>query len=362
MYTVKIVKNKLAILTSTTSGMEVQTIKSDDKRFNKCKIAAKARRLVNITQSGRFTTSKDYHGAYEKNPRTKSKAKKFDVSKALVTMQQLNIDTDALKPMKTNTVFDKFCSTEGGILPGTAVNIAGAPGTGKTTVFMEMLYEVQKNNKKVLFISAEMNEMDMARYLKRFPHWKSIPILFLNNFADECPKTIIESVFNEGFDLVLTDSFSEVNDTVKEACNMTSGKTEKWFLNLMEHHMKANNKLKVHTTFLTILQFSKGGTFVGSNKLKHLASAQMTIQWENGENSGTRYMEFSKNRCGAVGQKLTYTISGQGLHLDGDRFHKDLEYKELLQQEVDQSDFTWDEIFSKSTDTSDVNTNQPQEV
>ena len=361
MYTVKIVKNKLAILTSTELSKTI-TIKSDDKRFNKCVAAAKAKRLVNITPTGRFTTSKDYNQAYEKNPTTKSTKKKFDVSKALVTMQQLNIDTDALKPMKTNTVFDKFCSTEGGLLPGTMINVAGAPGTGKTTVFMEMLHNVQKNGHKVLFISAEMNEMDLARYLKRFPHWKSVPILFLNNFADECPKTIIESVLNEGFDLILTDSFSEVNDTVKEACNMTSGKTEKWFLNLMEHHMKANNKLKVHTTFLTILQFSKGGTFVGSNKLKHLARAQMTIQWENGENSGTRYMEFSKNRCGAVGQKLTYTISGQGLHLDGDRFHKDLEYKELLQQEVDQSDFTWDEIFSKSTDTSEVKSNQPQEV
>ncbi len=41
MYTVKIVKNKLAILTSTSSGMEVQTIKSNDKRFDKCVAAAK---------------------------------------------------------------------------------------------------------------------------------------------------------------------------------------------------------------------------------------------------------------------------------------------------------------------------------
>ena len=361
MYTVKIVKNKLAILTSTTLSKTI-TIKSGDKRFNKCLIAAKARRLVNITPTGRFTTSKDYSGAYEKNPRTKSKAKKFDVSKALVTMQQLNIDTDALKPMKTDTVFDKFCSTEGGILPGTMINVAGAPGTGKTTIFMEMLHNVQKNGHKVLFISAEMNEMDMARYTKRFPHWKSVPILFLNNFTEDCPKTIIESVFNEGFDLVLTDSFSEVNDTVKAACNMTAGKTEKWFLQLCESNMKAHNKLKKHTTFLTILQFSKGGTFVGSNRLKHLASAQMTINWEGSENSGVRYMQFSKNRCGAVGQKLMYTISGQGLHLDGDRFHKDLEYKELLQAEVDQSDFTWDEIFSKSTDKSEETVSQPQEV
>ena len=70
MYTVKIVKNKLAILTSTTLSKTI-TIKSDDKRFDKCVEAAKARRLVNITQSGRFTSSKDYHGAYESKSSTR---------------------------------------------------------------------------------------------------------------------------------------------------------------------------------------------------------------------------------------------------------------------------------------------------
>ena len=360
MYTVEI-KNKKAILTSTTDKSK-KTILSTEKHFDKCVAAANAKRLVNITATNRFTSSKDYHGAYQKTAVNKSTKKKFDVSKALVTMEQLNIDADALEPLKTGTVFDKFCSTEGGILPGTMINVAGSPGTGKTTVLMEMVQKIQSTGKRVLFISAEMNEMDMARYLKRFPNWKSVPILFLNNFTDECPKEVLESVFNEGFDLVLTDSFSEVCDTVKAACNMTSNKTEKWFLQLCESNMKANNKKKIHTTFLTILQFNKGGQFAGSLKLKHLASAQMTIQWEGSENSGTRVMEFSKNRMGQVGQKLTYSISQNGLHLDGDRFQKDLEYKELLNQEVEASDFTWDEIFSKATDRSGESVSQPQEV
>jgi len=361
MYTVKIVKNKLAILTSTTLS-ETITIKSNDKRFDKCVAAAKAKRLVNITTSGRFTSSKDYHGAYENNPTTKSTKKKLNVSKLITTMADLNIDADALEPLKTGTVFDKFMSNEGGFLPGTNVMAAGAPGVGKTTLLLELLYGVQQTGKKVLFISAEMSEMDMARYMKRFPNWSKLPILFLNNFTDQCPKTVVESVINEGWDLILTDSYTEVNDTVKEACNLTRGKVEKWFLDLMVDNNKGLNKSKIHTTFVTILQLSKGGQFVGSNKLKHMTSAMMDINWEGSENSGTRYMEFSKNRCGNVGQKLMYTISGQGLALDGDRFHKDLEYKELLQAEVDQSDFTWDEIFSKATDTSDETVSQPQEV
>ena len=75
----------------------------------------------------------------------------------------------------------------------------------------------------------------------------------------------------------------------------------------------------------------------------------MDINWDGGENSGTRYMEFTKNRCGNVGQKLHYTISNEGLTLDGDRLARELEYKELLAQEVATSDFSWDEIFSKAS-------------
>ena len=360
MYTVTIKKDK-AILTSTSSS-EKLTIQSDDKRFNKCVEAQKAQRLVNITPTGRFTTSKDYHGAYQKTAVNKTSKKRLNVSKMITTMAQLNIDADSLEPLKTGTVFDKFMSNEGGFLPGTNVMAAGAPGVGKTTLLLELLHGVQQTGKKVLFISAEMSEMDMARYMKRFPHWAGLPILFLNNFTDDCPKEVVESVINDGWDLILTDSYTEVNDTVKEACNLTRSKVEKWFLDLMVDNNKGLNKSKIHTTFVTILQLSKGGQFVGSNKLKHMTSAMMDINWEGSENSGTRYMEFSKNRCGNVGQKLCYTISGAGLSLDGDRFHKDLEYKQLLQAEVDQSDFTWDEIFKSESAQSEPKVAEPQEV
>ena len=360
MYTVDIKKDK-AILTSTTSSKSI-TIKQSDKRFKKCVQAANDQRLVNITPTGRFTTSKDYHGAYQKTAVNKTTKKKLNVSKMITTMKQLNIDADSLEPLKTGTVFDKFMSNEGGFLPGTNVMAAGAPGVGKTTLLLELLYGVQQTGKQVLFISAEMSEMDMARYMKRFPHWGGLPILFLNNFTDDCPKEVVESVINDGWDLILTDSYTEVNDTVKEACNLTRSKVEKWFLDLMVDNNKGLNKSKIHTTFVTILQLSKGGQFVGSNKLKHMTSAMMDINWEGSENSGTRYMEFSKNRCGNVGQKLCYTISGAGLSLDGDRFHKDLEYKQLLQAEVDQSDFTWDEIFKSESAQSEPEVAKPQEV
>ncbi len=348
-----------ATLKNIQSG-NIITITKDHKKFDSIVKAKKAKRIIGFTETGRVTSSKDYTGSYSKSI-TRTKAKRFNASTAVTTMAKLNIDSDSLKPIKTNTVFDKFMSNEGGFLPGTNIMAAGAPGVGKTTVLLELLEGAQKNNHKVLFISAEMNKMDMARYAKRFPNWNNLPILFLNEFADDCPQCVVESVINEGWDLILTDSYTEVNDTVKEACNLTRSKTEKWFLDLMIRNNEGHNKAKIFTTFVTILQLSKGGVFVGSNKLKHMTSAMMDINWEGGENSGQRYMEFTKNRCGMVNQKLYFKL-GEGVTLDGDRFHKEQEYKKILEDENKLNDFDWDDVF-KSQNTEDEEIEQaPQEV
>ena len=290
---------------------------------------------------GKFTSMKDYWGHYNK-PTVSSSAKPVKVS--LTKLDDLNIDDSLSQSLETGTIFDKVLSTDGGFMPGTNIMAAGAPGVGKTTVLLEMLAQLHATGKKVLFISAEMAQIDMARYLKRFPNWGQLPILFLSDYVEECPQTVIEQVLNQGWDVVLTDSYTEVNDTVKEACNLTRSKTEKWFLDLMIHHNGAKNKLKKYTCFVTILQLSKGGTFVGSNKLKHMTTSMMHLDWEGGEN-GRRYLEFSKNRVGGVNKKLYFNISN-GVQFDEARYARELFNDSLVEQERKQLE-TESDAFDK---------------
>lgn len=300
-------------------------------------------RIVNVTLSGRWTSSADYENRYGMGQASRGakeiintpKIPKAPVVINLTRLDDLKIDESLFTTMKTGTVFDQFCSTEGGFLPGTNVNIAGSPGVGKTTVLLELLSKLQLAGKKVLFISAEMNQIDMARYLKRFPQWGQLPIMFLGDYTEDCPKEALESVLNQGWDIVLTDSYTEVNDSIKEACGLTRGKTEKWFLDTMDKHNKAENAASKHTTFMTILQLSKGGVFVGSNKLAHMATAMMSIQWDGSENSGKRYMEFSKNRTGMVNKKLYFDLN-EGVNFDSSRFTRDLLNDEVLESERSQ--------------------------
>ena len=336
---------------ATRNGFELRaqdgstiTVDKSHKKFNWLS-NQDANRVINVYPNGKMTSSADYKGLYNSSATTKKMKVK------LTKLDDLKFNDDLFVPMPTGTVADKFFSNEGGFMPGSNIMAAGAPGVGKTTVLLELLHKVNaaNPNKKVLFISAEMNQLDMARYLKRFPHWGQLPILFLSDYTDANPQAVIESTLNQGWDLVLTDSYTEVNDTVKEECNLTRSKTEKWFLDLMIAQNQGKNKRKVYTTFITILQLSKGGTFVGSNKLKHMTTAMMELNWKGGENSAQRYMEFSKNRLGQVGQKMYFNFDN-GVTFDAARYQRDLLNDAMIAEErekLESEDGAFDALFGK---------------
>lgn len=314
-------------------------------------VAQNQGRIININgvmANGvlKMTSSADYYDAYGLKPKKEAIKAVPAAIKApqvinLTKLDDLNINPDLFEPMLTGTVVDKFISQDGGFLPGSMIMAAGSPGVGKTTVLLELISSLHSAGKRALFISAEMNQIDMARYLKRFPNWGQLPILFLADYED--PKTVIEQTLNQGWDMVLTDSYTEVNDTVKEESNMSRGATEKWFLDLMSANNKGENEKSIYTTFITILQMSKGGVFVGSNKLKHMTTAMMDIAFEGDR----RYMEFTKNRLGQVGKKLYFEI-GNGIKFDEARYTRDLFNDELVSEEkkrLAEEDDAFDKLF-----------------
>ena len=100
-------------------------------------------------------------------------------------MNDLNFESNLFNPMKTGRKVDEFFSGDNGLMPGTNVIVTGDPGVGKTTVLLDVLGDLNKAGKKCLFISGEMNAIDMVGYVKRFPKFGNLPILFMGDYADE---------------------------------------------------------------------------------------------------------------------------------------------------------------------------------
>ena len=236
-------------------------------------------------------------------------AKAIGIEPESVKMNELTFDPDLFKCLLTHKPIDKLLSTEGGFPKATNFILVGDPGVGKSTVSMDILADLQNNGASVLFISGEMDRVDLYRYVKRYPKFGNLDILFLGEYVDENPKSIIETMLNRGYDVVLIDSFVEVQDTVAEASAMSGKKAEKWLVDLMRHHNMANNDGNKWTSFLCIQQVTKEGVFLGSNKLKHNTTGMMELRFDK---DGTRYAMFTKNRRGEIDKKMRFDLSSTG--------------------------------------------------
>lgn len=214
-----------------------------------------------------------------------------------VKMQDLKFDPQLFRPMKTGRVIDAHFSSEGGLMKGTNYAIVGDPGIGKTTVMLDMLADLQAKGQKVLFISGEMNQIDMFGYVKRFPKFGQLPILFMGDYCEDNVLDVVKGILQEGWDTVLIDSMAEITTGVVDTAKgyMSSKKAESEILNLFEQHNLGENDAKVNTSFLVIQQVTKQGEFAGSNRFKHMMTGMAHMKWTK---EGDRTFFFSKNRRG----------------------------------------------------------------
>ena len=253
----------------------------------------------------------------------------------LVKIADLDYDDRIFIPMKTGDSIDYMFSSEGGIYPATNYMVIGDPGIGKSTQTLDILAKIHKTdpNKKVLFISGEMNQIDMYGYVKRYPAFGQIPTLFLCDYLDDNPKEIIEDTLNQGWDLVLIDSFIEVQESVQAATGMTRTYAEKWMIDQMVHNNKGRNSEKRYTSFLAIQQVTKGGNFVGSNKLKHTTTGMIELRFSS-EFSGDRFAKVTKNRRGFKYEKIYFSLDNPlSVEYDQKRLERDEEIRQRLQKE-----------------------------
>ena len=257
----------------------------------------------------------------------------------IVKMRDVKFDKSLFVNFTTDTVLDSLLCSYQGLPKGVNYMIIGDPGVGKTTILLDMLSNIRRRqpNTRILFISAEMNEIDLAIYVQRYPKFQDIDILFVEADFDGGDKTlhIVTDILNDGWDIVAIDSFFELQGIIKEEENITLKKAENYLIALIKHQNKAQNKRSVNTTVLTIQQVTKTGAFVGSNRLKHIITAMMELRLDNPKNVySDRYVVFSKHRRGEVGIRLYYNLSSTGdVYYDVERYESEQRLKRM-QKEV----------------------------
>lgn len=255
----------------------------------------------------------------------------------VVKMKDIQFEKGLFENWMTGKIMDELLCSYKGLPKGVNYMVIGDPGVGKTTIILDLLSDLSLyNSAKVLFVSAEMNEIDLAIYVQRFPKFQNLDILFVEGeFEQEPPssKTLerLSAILDQGWDVVAIDSFYELQGIIKEEENITLKKAESLLLSLMKLQSKGVNDRSVNTTFLTIQQVTKSGAFVGSNRLKHSITAMMELRLENPKNIySDRYAVFTKHRRGDVGVRLYYDLGATGdVFYNEERYRNDQQIRRL---------------------------------
>lgn len=275
----------------------------------------------------------------------------------IVRMRDVQFAPELFINYRTMTVLDNLLCSYKGLPKGVNYMIIGDPGVGKTTIILDLIANIAryKNETRILFISAEMNEIDLAIYVQRYPKFSDLSIMFVESDfeGEQHHLQEIENVLQRGWDIVAIDSFHELQGIIKEEEGITMRLSETKLLSLIKKHNKANNDTHTNTTFLTIQQVTKTGAFVGSNRLKHMITAMMELRLDNPKNIySNRYVVFSKHRRGDVGVKLYYSLSSTGdVSFDEQRYRQELQLRNLQNDVSTQlRDFAtqFDNLFNNS--------------
>lgn len=263
------------------------------------------------------------------------------MSSYVTTMNSIAFPPELFETFKTGTVLDELLCSYQGLPKGVNYMVIGDPGVGKTTVVLDCLANILKNNPrvKVLFISAEMTEIDLAIYAFRYPKIGNLKILFIeSNFEKKTSEwENLNAELAEGYDIVAIDSFFELQGIVKEEENVNMKTAESMLLSLIKKHNKGENGAGKNTTFLTIQQVTKSGAFLGSNRLKHAITAMMELRLASKNNPySDRFVVFSKHRRGDVGKQLYYSLEKSGdVTFDESRYRTDMLQRDLAKKAND---------------------------
>ena len=255
----------------------------------------------------------------------------------VVKMKDIQFEKELFENWMTGKIMDELLCSYKGLPKGVNYMVIGDPGVGKTTIILDLLSDLSMyNSAKVLFVSAEMNEIDLAIYVQRFPKFQNLDILFVEGEFEQEPhscKTLerLSAILDQGWDVVAIDSFYELQGVIKEEENVTLKKAESMLLSLMKQQSKGGNSKSINTTFLTIQQVTKSGAFVGSNRLKHSIRAMMELRLENPKNIySDRYAVFTKHRRGDVGVRLYYDLGSTGdVFYNEERYRNDQQIRRL---------------------------------
>jgi DNA repair protein RadA/Sms len=187
----------------------------------------------------------------------------------------------------------------GGIVPGSIVLVAGEPGIGKSTLFLQN--GLQLKDKTVLYISGEESEQQIKMRADRLNiHNDNFYLLTETN-----TQVIFQEIKKLKPHLVIVDSIQTIQSPYIDSSPGSISQIRESAAELQRFAKETN------TPVFLIGHITKDGSIAGPKILEHMVDT--VLQFEGDRHYAYRILRTIKNRFGSTSELGIYEMTGEGM-------------------------------------------------
>ena len=189
----------------------------------------------------------------------------------------------------------------GGIVPGSIILVAGEPGIGKSTLFLQV--GLQLPDLVTLYISGEESEQQIKMRANRLKAENENFYLLTETYT----QTIFQEIKKLKPDLVIVDSIQTLQSNFIESSPGSVSQIRECAAEFQRFAKETN------TPVFLIGHITKDGSIAGPKILEHMVDT--VLQFEGDRHYAYRILRTLKNRFGSTAELGIYEMTGEGMRI-----------------------------------------------